>query len=161
MDTGAIMALEKCPECRNDVSSDSKTSPKSESKNSGDPKNAKNAAIGYLFFIIVAVLIFIGIKNLGSPEPINKASDELTLFYINNKIYHPVDCRVKKINEEYYAFLTEAGSSGKIGGLYLIKYDGSKNYQIFTVNGKAAQHAHDKYPQLKNPKDIETILNKF
>jgi len=114
-----------------------------------------------LLVIVAAVTLIVGCS--GTPEPVKKATDDLTLHYIKNHIFNPVnsvDCRAKMIDNDYYVFCNAAGSD--IGGLYLIKYDNEGNYKIFTVNGKASQYAKGLLTyRLKEFKDISEIIKRF
>ncbi len=97
-----------------------------------------------------------------TPEPVKEAEEALTLHYINNQIYSPVDCRTKEIDGDYYVFCTPVGP--KIGGLYQIEYTDDGQYQIFTVNGKAAQHTEKSNIQVKRKNDyvdISRIIDEF
>ena len=94
---------------------------------------------------------------------VSKAKEELMLYYINADIYYPVDCDVEKVNGEYYLFCTQTTGSGEIGGLYLIRCD-DDNYKLYTVNGKAMQHAEAhglNAERLKEYRDISAILDEF
>jgi hypothetical protein len=110
--------------------------------------------------------------NSLSREPdcsIGKVKDTLTLYYLNNKIYQPVDCETEKINGNWFVFCHPP--MVKIGGLYLIRFDKNCNYTLYAVNGKAKQHAKRgltvkdiNIPELKKLTgldDISKILEEF
>ncbi len=114
----------------------------------------KKIAFFLLFFFVFA---FFGCQ----PTEIKKARQELELLYIDKNIYRAVSCDSEKINKEYYVFCRAAASKSNTGGLFLVKRDNSTDkYTIYTVNGKAAQHA-GKYSRLEEYKDIPKILKHF
>ena len=69
----------------------------------------------------------------------NEMVDTLILYYLKHKIYDPVVCDKKKINENWFIFCHPVGVH--IGGLYLLRCDNSGRYIIYAVNGKAKTHA--------------------
>lgn len=111
----------------------------------------------FLFFIFF-VILFSGCN----PKPISSAIDELTLHYIDNKIYDPTVCQAKEINGSYYILCHQSGNKNS-GGLYKIEYDSSDKYVIRPVNGKALQHAKQSFGDaLKdNNIDIGKIIESF
>jgi hypothetical protein len=97
-----------------------------------------------------------------TPDPVNKATDTITLHYLNHNIYPPaVDCRNKEIDGKYYVFCTSIG--GTIGGLYQIDYNDNGSYAILTVNGKASQHARLGLDSMRfdGSIDIPKVLDRF
>lgn len=77
-------------------------------------------------------------KNKVVYEKIHTAVTALELFYINSKIYYPVDCDYEKFQEEYYVFCQGSPRSG-FGGLYWLAGD-TGELEIVPVNGKARTH---------------------
>ncbi len=79
-----------------------------------------------------------------SKDLIDRVADGLILYYLDHRIYDPVICSRKKINENWFIFCHPPGAN--IGGLYLVRCEESKNYTIYTVNGKAKTHARRGLP---------------
>ena len=100
---------------------------------------------------------------------IDEVVDYLTLYYINHRIYKPVDCEAEEINDNWFVFCHPPLT--KIGGLYLVKFKPDCSYTLFAVNGKAKSHAEKGgiaipiyIPALKRMTgldDISKILEEF
>ncbi len=77
----------------------------------------------------------------------SKVAEELTLHYLNNKIYDTVHCEGKSINNSDYVLCYPVSmdisieNAKEMGGLYKIQYNEKGQYKIFAVNGKAKTHS--------------------
>jgi RNA polymerase subunit RPABC4/transcription elongation factor Spt4 len=150
--------LTECKSCKKEVAKTAKICPHCGQKN--PTVSGVEAFFGFIGVVVVVAVITL---VFGNPDPVNKAEGDIELYYINNKIYYPVDCNSKEVDSDYYVFCTASGGDGTIGGLYLIRYDNEGKYTIFTVNGKASQHAKRglKVTRLNESKDISEILKNF
>nr|DAS13682.1 MAG TPA: hypothetical protein [Caudoviricetes sp.] len=112
----------------------------------------------FLLACISAVFAFF------DPDYVSKAENELTLHYIDNKIYYPVYCRSEKVDGEYY-ILCSSGSAGadrKQGGLFKVVKGNGDSYSIFAINGKGMQHSKGKYEEYRGASlDISKIIDEF
>lgn len=88
-----------------------------------------NAATALVIALIVGYFYF-----MSPPSWVSKATDKLTIEYIDRGIYKPVDCRAKKNKQGWFVLCSAVG--GKIGGLFYIEESG----RTYPVNGKAKQH---------------------
>jgi len=87
------------------------------------------------FLFIFMALIVSGCN----PKAVGSATDELTLYYIDKKIYDPTICQAKEIDGSYYVLCHPSGDKNS-GGLYKIEHNDSDKYVIRPINGKAIQH---------------------
>ena len=114
------------------------------------------------------IVLMAGIANslfaFFDPDYVTKAEDELTLHYINNNIYYPVNCRNVKVNKEYYILCSDGAmwADQKQGGLFKVIDENNDKYTILAINGKAMQHSKGKYKEYRDPNlDIPKIINEF
>lgn len=110
------------------------------------------------FGAVLTVIVLSGC----SPKAVNDAADELTIYYINNKIYESVTCSDKEFDGSYYVLCSNAWNR-KSGGLFKIELQDDNHYKIYSINGKAMQHTGAEIAEpLNDPKiDIAAIMEKF
>jgi len=148
----------KCKSCGEYVEIKAKVCPHCGQKN--PTLSAKDLVIA----VMLIVALIIGWKAFSAPEPVSAAKEKIELHYIKNEIYRAVDCKLKKVDGDYYVRCFPAGSD-VIGGLFLIEYDDNDAYTIITVNGKALQHAKKglglEISRLDAPRDVSEILKHF
>lgn len=150
-----------CKSCQKDVSPSAKICPHCGQRFPG--VSNKGYGTGCLV-IIVIVILWVGIGMwMRPPAPVENAAMAIEIHYIDNEIYSPLVCKTKEIDKRYYVFCAHPDS--KIGGLFLIDYDSSGQYEIFTINGKAAQHASSglglPVSRADNSFDIPKIIESF
>lgn len=114
-----------------------------------------------IFFVGILTSFAFGFFD---PDYVTKAEQELTLHYLNNKIYETVSCMNEEVDNTYYILcrgLALGVDTRRQGGLFKVVKEGD-SYKIFAVNGKAQQHANGKYETLVDPSlDIQKIMSEF
>lgn len=66
--------------------------------------------------------------------------DALTLHYLREGIYDPVDCDVEDGQERTWVRCTGVRSNAPPGGLFFLGHDQNGGLLIWAGNGKAIQH---------------------
>lgn len=91
-------------------------------------------------------------------EWLKKAEEDLTVLYINRKIYDGVRCDSKKIEEKHiincHAPLADSMTPG---GLFLAVHTSGYDSDIYALNGKASQHTEHSFVQPYTKDDISVI----